>query len=327
MKMKLSSNFHGNGRTELCPIKFAGEENYLNLKIFLFGHDGSETIELNSGTYKYNFMVNLPKHLPGTLKGFHGGVEYKVEALLNVLNGLNKKVEVPFTVVRQDNLNNYPELKEPQKRENKRSVLSIHGTTDYCSISAKIPRSGYIAGELIPLVIVYVNKSGVKVLKTKVKLQRIFTFKSSTPEINMKKEFETVIEGSIGGAKGKEIKTIDCYLEIPKDIPNSNARFCQVVQVSYVLNIESIFNGYNQNMELIIPITVGSIAIGDLCSYNETADEQEAPVVPQEPVHQYQFVAPSAPSLIDKTDDDLREFKSLKIFNVFLILSCFSAVI
>lgn len=55
--------------------------------------------------------------------------------------------------------------------------------------------------------------------------------------------------------------TIEKDLMIPRVLLNSNKRFCNVVQVSYTLEVETDVSGCHRDMELSIPITIGSIPL------------------------------------------------------------------
>jgi hypothetical protein len=151
------------------------------------------------------------------------------------------------------------------------------------------------------------------------------------------------VEIQVPGAKKNEAKSIDCALEIPSILPNTNERFCRVVQVTYFLEIECVIAGCHTNSEIRFPIVIGSVGFGNSNGYNPPPEivpageftplMPQAPVYPSDPgmgypqpvpmyppqpgnVYPPQSVpsfVPSAPSFTDSPSNDLRKFKN--IFN------------
>jgi hypothetical protein len=49
----------------IVPVE--GKEIYMNEKIYLFGQEGGEAVEMPAGKHRYDFEVELPMNIPGSI--------------------------------------------------------------------------------------------------------------------------------------------------------------------------------------------------------------------------------------------------------------------
>lgn len=112
---------------------------------------------------------------------------------------------------------------------------------------------------------------------------------SSSPSYKTKIEQEKVAECFFGGVLKLQNKDINAALPIPSLMPISNGMYCNVVQVSYELKIEVITQGCHMDVELEVPIIIGSIPLlMDPSSVQPTFNGQSvAPAIEYQPVHTY----------------------------------------
>jgi hypothetical protein len=291
----------------------------------LFGHPGASATQIAAGIYKYNFVVDLPQLLPSTLAGSHGSIEYKVEAVLDIPWRFDKEVKMPFTVMRHDNLNEYPELRYPLKQEEVKTFCCLFCQSGPCVITVTIPCGGYAAGQTIPMKIEYANRSNNEIEKTYVRLMRTFSYTSSSPETKTKTDTEKMTETRVEGARKGQTNIINCILGVPPTMINSNSKFCRVFQVSYYIEIEGSVGGCHSNPKFHFPITIGSVGVGQSSTFdtNPTGYPNAPGVYPINPIpdvfssqppqgsypHQSSTAyGPSAPNLIDMRGSDLREY-------------------
>lgn len=319
-----------NRRTETYTVSYDGREVFLNSKTYLFGYHGAEATQIAAGIYKYSFSVNLPQLLPATLAGVHGKIEYRVEAVLDIPWRFDKETKVPFTLMRHDDLNEYPELRIPLRQEEIKTFCCLFCQSGPCAITVTVPYGGYAAGQALPLRIEYVNRSNISIERTYLKLKRNFNFTSSTPETKTRTDTTKIFEVYVEGAPKGQTNVIDCTVTIPHSIVNSNSRFCRVVQVSYFIELESVVSECHSNPKIKIPITIGTVGIGEVDNtFNAFPIYPNAPgVYPINPIanvfaQQSQMAAgayphqpapsfnPSAPTLIDFVNTDLRKFINL----------------
>lgn len=302
-------------RSETYTVSYDGKEVFINSKTYLFGFQGAEAIQIAAGSYKYNFAVDLPKLIPGSLSGEHGSIDYKIEAVLDIPWRFDKEVKKSFTVVRHDNLNDHADLKIPLKQEEVKTFCCFFCQSGPCIITTTIPFGGYAVGQGIPIRIEYANRSNTEIESTFVKLKRTYSYTSSTPHSKTKTDTTKLVEFTVGGARKGQTNIIDCIMNIPPTAVNSNSRYCRVFQVSYFLEIVGVVGGCHSNPKIILPIQIGSVGIGDFSPFNlnSTIYANAPGVYPINPIsnvfpHQpMTSIAPSAPNLIDIGHNDLRK--------------------
>lgn len=299
-----------NRRTTTYTVHYNGSETFLNSKTYLFGSKGADAVEVQPGRTTYTFAIALPVQLPETLAAALGSIAYSVEAILDIPWSFDKEIRVDFTVVRQDNLNDYPELKVAQNLEEVNTFCCLFCESGPCMINVSIPYGGYAAGQSINMLIEVVNQSNVEIERTRIRLKRFTNYTSSTPETKTRSESTTILEIFREGIKEGERKRMECSLLLPSILTNSNGRFCRVVRIEYVLQVEGVVGGCHSNPKVNFPIEIGSVAIGTIINPPHE--------MPQQP-----FIAPSAPLAPHDGDDaknDLRKFQNFLNYFFFLFL-------
>lgn len=268
-------------RSQYYEVPYSGKEIHLNKKIYFHGYQGAETVDFCPGNYNYSFDFDLPELLPYSYAASLGNINYKIEAFLDVPWFFNKQIIVPFTVIRQDNLNDYTNLDKPQKATKTESfyrlMLLPNGN---CTLTVSIPHTGYAVNSSIPISIHYDNESSVKVEKTKIILRRHLNFISSTPKSKTKPIKEIVAELETEGVYGKATNDIECVLNIPRTLFNSNSRFSKVIQLSYYIEVEGIVDERNTNPRVEMPIIIGSVGIGEESTFMLPTQDCVSPSAP-----------------------------------------------
>jgi hypothetical protein len=157
-------------------IRFEGRHVYLNTKSYVFGSPESNAVEMASGTYKYDFACPLLMLIPASFEGKHGHIRYHVEAVLDIPWRFNKEIKLQLTIARQDDLNEFPDLKTPVvfKTIEKYSCLCFN--SQHLMVTVTLPQSGYAPGQKIHVTVSYDNKSNVRVNRTVVCLKRTVQF-------------------------------------------------------------------------------------------------------------------------------------------------------
>lgn len=104
-------------------------------------------------------------------------------------------------------------------------------------------------------------------------------------------EVQSIAKVTFQGCQRESSASFDASLMVPYAIPNSNKKFCEIVQISYELRVEAENAGCCADLGIIIPITIGSIALTG-SNYQNGADRAIS-----------SSVNPSAPFLGGQTDD------------------------
>jgi hypothetical protein len=161
-------------------VDFEGRNVYIDEKISFISSYESEIKVLPVGRYEYAFSCLLPSYLPASFEGSHGDIRYHIEAILDNPKSFNKDfITQKFSIVRQDDLNDFPVLKRPvHSGKDKRFFFDfLTCKSRPLSMSVSLPQSGFTPGQKVPVTIAYDNKSTVKVQRTMISLIRTIKFK------------------------------------------------------------------------------------------------------------------------------------------------------
>lgn len=267
-------------RTETRTTTYEGKEIYMNTKTYLFGASGATATEMANGTYRYHFSCQLPPLLPASFEGLHGHIRYNIEAVLDIPWRFDKKFIVQFIVVRNDNLNDFPDLKLACHSEEIKHLCCLFCASEPLVTTVTLPYTGYAPGQCVNVQVDYNNRSGTEVERTKIALKRVVRFNrcdrsvsirlslliflftsSSTPSSKTNYQTEVMAEVNCDGARGKDVKTINKSITIPQIAVSSNTRYCNVVQIFYEIEIEAKIPGCHKNVLVKIPITIGAIPL------------------------------------------------------------------
>lgn len=274
-------------------VDYTGNHIYLNKKIYLFGHEGAEEIEIPAGTYKYNFTCELSNLLAESVTTTHGSIAYKVEAIIESQWQPENEARVPFKVLRNDSFNDFPEMFNAMQQENEQTFCCFCCDNGSCSMTVSIPREVYAAGHSIPIKIKYDNQGSVDITPTKIELKRMITYACSSPTVDAKYEIETVVEENTEGIIKKGIKNIECSLHIPMTTATSNKQYCTIIKIEYHLHVTGVADLCHSDLVVIFPITIGrdrALSINYANNLHRDADE----------------ILPTAPSHDDVPDYDFR---------------------
>lgn len=157
-------------------IAYKGKEVYLDIKKYLLGEVGATAHKVPRGIHRYRFSVSLPPTLPPSLKISNGGIRYTMEVVLDHPPSIDTQLILDFTVVRNDDLNLFPESKVPCVNEETKTFKSFFRKLTELNMIVTIPQSGYVPGQNIPITINYINRSKVKVERTKICLKKIIRY-------------------------------------------------------------------------------------------------------------------------------------------------------
>lgn len=237
---------------------YRGQENFFSTLAYLLEVNDNET---SARRHFYRFSCELPAHIPYSIerkqKKVHGSIRYTVNANLDMPCNLILHAQETFTVIQSEDLKYFPELNLPMEVEKIKTFCCLCCKSRPLILTAFIPRSGYALGEEILLTISIVNKSSTDVASTVIKLIRVETFTSQSPDERILKLRESISELHSNGAKAGERVSFEELIKIPRTIPITNHRCCRIFKVSYELKLTARTLGINSSPEIHIPITIG----------------------------------------------------------------------
>lgn len=256
-----------------------------------------------AGTHKYNFSCQLPYQLPYTVELSLGKISYHIEAVLDIPWKIDKETKVDIMVVRYDDLNMYPELKHPLRRAERKSFMTLFSESKPLTMTVGIPYRGFAVNQYATVSISYENESSVDISSTKVKLIQLVVYTSPTSSKTKEKE-QVMVEARTEGVVAGGTKTFQVSMMIPK-VQNSNDRFCQVITITYFIEVEAESTGMHTNHSIRLPITIGTAPL--------TFDNQ---------IEVGQMVQPSAP-IASSFDYDKRMFGFVPLYSIFINMKYF----
>lgn len=119
---------------------------------------------------------------------------------------------------------------------------------------------------------------------------------SSTPTSKSKIITDKIAEAFANGVRRNQNKSHEILLNLPSNLLCSNSNYCNVVQISYCLEITGEASGCHDNIELKTPITIGNSSLNF---------GQEIPVVAIKPAfHDF----PNRIDFVEVPELDLREY-------------------
>ena len=230
-----------------------GTEGFINSSICLF-----DECEVQRGTHEYKFCFPLPQNLPYSLKIlFDARISYYVKAELVIPMWLNETSQVDFEIVRFDDLNLYPELKEPMMFSRTKIFSSLFTDHKPLFMIVTIPCRGFAINQFAHIVINYINDSHIDIVGTLIRLIKltIYTFpRAGNPKTNTYEE--VILETEAEGVAAKSSKNIKSGITIPK-VMTSNDKFCDVITIRYVIEVIARTNWMHTNEKIRLPITIG----------------------------------------------------------------------
>ncbi|CAD7093280.1 unnamed protein product [Hermetia illucens] len=251
------------GKSENYIETFRGDEQYLSSRTVVLGQDTGNFFELHPGKYVYPFQIQLPPHVPTSYNGFYGQIRYEVNLAIDRPWKYDNIFRQPFTVISPLDLNTNPIYRAPvEKKEEKQFCCGtcFYFKNDPIVLNADIPYSAFAPGQNIDFKIFVGNESNVDCREVKIKLVQTTEFSTRTPEAKHRTESMKVAEKKLGAVLKLSRKEYKDFLKIPAVAPSS-LETCSIIKVKYTLEINVKIAGLHTNMNISVPVTIGTIPL------------------------------------------------------------------
>ncbi|XP_055375348.1 arrestin domain-containing protein 17-like [Condylostylus longicornis] len=247
-------------------IRYIAKQDYFENTTYIYGEpDGNH--HLNKGYHSYEFTYNLPMELPSSMEGHFGRIRYYVKVVIEfgIPNKSPEAFTSYFTVHRLTDLNYEPPMiRLPTINEVQKQFSCCPCWNKPVIILARIPQSGYVCGQKIPISINITNRSGKSIHKFIISLHLIIKYRAEFP--SCKEKFEEFI------VKNEQTKlftnsiqeSLNVDLKVPSVPPTCNEQICRIIRISYELRIQVFIQGCIANMNISMPITIGNIPLRNL---------------------------------------------------------------
>lgn len=218
-------------------------------------------IEIEPGSYQFNFQAILPQLLPTSFEAKHGYIRYLINVVIDRPWKFDLTYKVAFTVIKQLDLNyENPAMRIPTKMEIIKTFYCGMCKTAPLYVAASIPQSGYVAGQNVHVSIEINNESSIDVESIKITLKKFIFYNSQTPSRKTKEEVLTEAEMRSGGVLKRSKGKFDQKLLIPP-VPPSNMNYCRILNVFYEIHVTAKIAGVHTNPVIRLPITIGTVPL------------------------------------------------------------------
>ncbi|XP_055856702.1 arrestin domain-containing protein 3 [Episyrphus balteatus] len=265
------------GKRENAIETFSSTELYFTSEKYVFGSSGGSQLELIPGKYVYPFQATIPPNAPTSFNGTDGKITYEVVMVIDRVLRYNNTFKQEFTVISPYDLNLNPLHANPMETE-ERKVFFLSmccGGKNPITIKARVPFSAYSPGQRIRFNVVLDNQSDVRCSDIKVRLMRKVTYTCHIPEIKTKWNEVKIAQVLLGEVVKKNRAEMNEYLEIPSTVPSSLEN-CSIIKIIYTLKFTVKLAGFYSDLDLVFPLTVGTLPL-----QASLVEEQNAVIVGQ----------------------------------------------
>eukprot|EP00058_Branchiostoma_floridae_P017640 XP_002603129.1 hypothetical protein BRAFLDRAFT_199194 [Branchiostoma floridae] len=241
---------------------YRADETYFNQEVTLFGKGQSgDNPTLGAGHHVYPFQYQLPlQGLPTSFEGSNGYIRYSVRGTIDKPWKFDHTTKRAFTVLDMVDLNQEPNAMTPLTGQQSKTLCCLCCASGPIELQVQADRSAYCPGESIIIRGSVENNSSSKITKVTAKLKQDVAFHAHHPHHKTRHRSKNLgeVEGE-GCDEGGSVQ-LNLILPVPA-IPPSNLRSCNIIDLTYTLNVSAHFKGAHTSLDLKFPILVGSIPL------------------------------------------------------------------
>lgn len=252
----------GSGKNRRTYTKhYRAREQYFHHRHLVYGswdHETDSTIELKKGKHKYPFEFTLPEGLPSSFEGGTGHVRYQVSATIDKPWKFDHNTRRPFTVISILDLNRQPDAMKAPGGQGQKHLCCLCCKSGPIEANFHIERTGFVPGEAIKLYSEISNGASRKMASSYVDLRMHQVFRAGGKSRYRTTEVARITKGEIEG-HGEESWTGE-ELVIPP-IPPSFLAGCNIIDISYVLQMNVDPAGPAFDLEVPLKVIIGTIPL------------------------------------------------------------------
>ncbi|XP_062555170.1 arrestin domain-containing protein 3-like [Armigeres subalbatus] len=254
-------------KNKKTKAQFKGREEYISQKSYLIGSETGSPLDLATGTTHYYFRFNVPPLAPTSMEGKYGHVRYLVKVTLERPWKYDHNFQIPFTVLAKTDFDeSNANLKKPVKMEDQLRFYCWICKSAPLMVKATVPKTLFIPGESIDVLIEVDNLSKEDVSEIIVKFQKVVKFLSQVQIIDNTQLFaenklikqETIeLQRTSAVAKLTNAKFEKHFLVGP--ITPTEDRQSKIMKIGYEIDILVKPKLSTQRIQLNIPVIIGSV--------------------------------------------------------------------
>lgn len=259
------TNSHGESESYSETIHYNATVNYLNGESIAWSSQDASN-RLPAGTNIFPFAFSMPTNCPPSYEGCHGQIRYSVHVELDRPWKFNKKSKKFFSVVPAYDLNITPTAINPMINTASKNTGLIF-KKGLVTMTASLPKRGYVPGEILPINITIDNGSKNPVVAVRSKMTQMSHFHAShgghmhgTSHTHHKNDEKCVAESRRNVEVPPRSKgQVTLSMKVPAIVPSFQ---CPIIQVDYCISVKvdtaSTFGG---TLKLEFPLIIGTIPI------------------------------------------------------------------
>ncbi|KRT85286.1 hypothetical protein AMK59_1047, partial [Oryctes borbonicus] len=222
----------------------------------------AEFLTLGPGRHVFEFSYHLPHKLPSSFKSKIGSIYYFTEVTFERVWKRNQKIELEFRVTSAFDLNIFPALKNPAQETVERNFCCWCCSNGPLQIVLAIPRTGYLYGESIDVVVDVDNASKVDVIGLTLKFQQLTKFHGVYLAGKFKKVAEVYEQYELGSVERGSSENFKRSFKIPS-LPNSCAHESSIIKPEYQIYLEVSPGIFRETLKASIPLKIGTVRFSE----------------------------------------------------------------
>ncbi|XP_005176205.1 arrestin domain-containing protein 17 [Musca domestica] len=252
---------------------YHGREDYLSSSTYLMGSEQSSKATIAVGVHTYTFACQLPYNCPSSFEGIHGHIRYTVKVALVRPWKFDNVYNRAFTVLRVTDLNfESPQIRIPSTSEAYKTFCCGPCTTEPLKMELKVPQTGYVPGQNIPVQGIVINNTNMAVSEVKFMLVMLVRYTSTKPQrINIQRV--TVSKIKSDSVLRYCTKAMKEELHVPATPPTC-IQGSKVIQIVYQIEMHCKMKSLNKTQVMTMPVIIGNVPLANNTRRFNVIDEQ-----------------------------------------------------
>lgn len=128
-------------------------------------------------------------------------------------------------------------------------------------ITVKLPQTGFVPGQAVPVVVDIINDSGTCINYFRLLLKKVVLYHCTTPKPKTRRQKEIVVNNRVEKkAPGSGSTQAVLSLEIPS-VPPTNITHNRVIHITYELKVCAKTSRCSDDVEIRVPIVIGTVPL------------------------------------------------------------------
>lgn len=241
---------------------FTGREQYFKTQFYLMGGKKNRETEVGPGTYTFPISCDLPSTLPTSFEGEFGYIRYTIKVALDRAWRENPEHKMAFTVLENIDLNAHSRFKQPYNLKLDKSFCCFCCRSRPICVTTKLPHTGYVSGQAIPITCKVENESNMRLTGVKYEFHKNVLFQTTRPRTQKRTSNVILAQAFTEPIDAREERTFQRQITIPTALP-PNITNCKVIKLDYFLQVEVLVSGPHLKLLGTIPITLGTTPLNE----------------------------------------------------------------